>query len=145
MKKDKIVVFNSGCCINNPGYGTWNVFVYKNHEQILTANGSDEHTTTNTMELRAVLESFKLIETLPIDEQQSVVIYNQTDYVKWSLNSWVQKCLNNGMWTTNSGKPIHNTSMWIELTNYLKKHPSITICNISDCSNVDYITIMSKV
>ena len=139
---DKILVVNKGTCVNTAGYGTWEVCAYRNGSKIRITNGSEDYTTTNTMELRAVVESFKLIDTMTTEKTQKVIIYNQTDYVKWSLGSWVPTCVNKGEWTTNSGKPINNTGMWIELLNYLKKYPYISMRNVNECANDDYMAIV---
>lgn len=106
-------IYTDGGCSGNPGPGAWaSILVYNsNKKQIL---GSEEHTTNNRMELKAVI--FALIEVLnnPQIPDQHISIYTDSQYVKKGITQWIERWQKNG-WKNFNKKPVKNQDLWKQL------------------------------
>lgn len=56
------VIYTDGSCIGNPGPGGWAFCLIENGNEYMMS-GNEENTTNNRMELRAVIESLKLLSS----------------------------------------------------------------------------------
>lgn len=87
-------VFTDGFCEPNPGYGGWGA-VKVVHGQILKeAHGHEDPTTNNRMELRALIEGFKMLdpeEVLPVYTDSQLCVNTITLWAAgWAANGWTR-------------------------------------------------------
>jgi len=61
--KPEIIVYTDGACSGNPGPGGWGVYLEFNGKS-KTLSGSENPTTNNRMEMRAVIEALRALKTL---------------------------------------------------------------------------------
>ncbi|MCP5040498.1 MAG: ribonuclease HI [bacterium] len=112
----KTGVFTDGSCDPNPGPGGWG-YVWVDNDEILHAdNGFDPDTTNNRMELRALIEAYKM---LPEDGEQ--VIYSDSKICVNTVNEWAEGWEKRG-WKRKSG-PIKNLELVKQLYALSKTHP----------------------
>ena len=58
----KVEIYTDGACSYNPGPGGWcAILIYKGHEKVVS--GGEASTTNNRMELTAVIEGLKQLNT----------------------------------------------------------------------------------
>jgi ribonuclease HI len=112
---NKIKLYTDGACKGNPGIGGWGVLV-KTENQHKELSGFSKSTTNNRMELIAVIEGLKTIES---DEE--IIITTDSQYVKNGINQWIFNWKKNG-WVTANKKPVANKELWIELDTCVAKH-----------------------
>lgn len=109
---NKLNIYTDGACSGNPGPGGWSV-VWYGKGKILNRSGGSKNTTNNQMELVAVLEALKLIESKS----------NKITYDICSDSAYVVNAINNGWlyswrkndWMTQSGDPVKNAYIWQDL------------------------------
>lgn len=82
-----IDLHTDGACSGNPGPGGWcSILVFQGAEKELS--GSDNYTTNNQMELRAVLEGLKYIRTMTF-KALDISLYSDSQYVVRTINEWL--------------------------------------------------------
>lgn len=114
--EDKIEIYTDGACSGNPGAGGWGaVLLYKQHTKKIS--GSEQDTTNNRMEMRAVIESLKAIKKISAD----VIVYTDSKYVQNGISEWIHGWKKNG-WKNAAKKPIKNVDLWMELDEESAKH-----------------------
>ena len=101
-----IIAFTDGSGINKKnhkfyGYGGWGAYILINGREYYLQDGYRK-TTTNRMEIRAILEVLKFIK----DKNNKVLIYSDSQYVvktimlgwyyKWESCGWY--CKNSDLW-----------------------------------------------
>lgn len=104
-------VYTDGSCLGNPGAGGWAFLVIHNDEGQTRKWGSYINTTNNQMELQAVIEAIKYINTC---EKEKTDLYTDSNYVKKGITEWIQSWKNNN-WKNSSNKEIKNLQLWKEL------------------------------
>lgn len=110
---DVVRLYTDGACSGNPGPGGWAVVWYNGKGKILDKRGGSNNTTNNRMELVAVLEALKLIQSKS----------NKVTYDVCSDSAYVVNAINNGWlynwrinsWQTALGDPVKNADVWQEL------------------------------
>lgn len=102
---EKIIVYTDGSCyVHNRkigGYGA--VLIYK--KTIMEIYGGEIYTTNNRMEVKAVIESLKCINTINIP----IRIYSDSNYVIKGTNEWINQ------WIYRDWKNVKNVDLWKEL------------------------------
>ena len=112
----EVVIYTDGACSGNPGVGGYcAILMYNGHERVVS--GSENQTTNNRMELKAVIEGLKCLK-----EKCSVKVYSDSQYItdafnKGWLNEWVKKG-----WKTADKKPVKNLDLWQDLMALLENH-----------------------
>lgn len=120
----KIDLHTDGACSGNPGPGGWcSILVYKDNEKQIS--GTEQHTTNNQMELRAVLEGLKMVKR-PCE----INLYSDSQYVVRSINEWLPG------WVKANFKGKANIDMWKEYLELSKEH-KITAIHVK-AHNGDY-------
>ena len=113
--KNKIIVYTDGACIGNPGLGGWGaIIIIKNIEKKIS--GGSELTTNNRMEMLAVIEALKFIESSSL-----ITIYTDSQYIIKGISSWIIKWKENN-WTSSNRKPIKNIDLWKKIDVLTIKH-----------------------
>ena len=108
MASEKIHVYTDGACAGNPGNGGWGVSIELNDESV-KLSGSEEGTTNNRMELRAVIEALKYFSN-----ETKLVIFTDSKYVMLGIQEWRKNWKINN-WRTSQKKPVKNKELWQEL------------------------------
>ena len=115
MKKE-VTIYTDGACSGNPGPGGWGaILMYR--EQKKELSGFEPDTTNNRMELRAVIEAVRALNTAC-----SIKIHTDSAYV---CNAFHQGWLNNWKangWKTSSKRDVENQDLWRELQDVLSAH-----------------------
>lgn len=115
MKKtSEITVFTDGACLGNPGPGGWAYTIVLPSEEVRELAGFEAATTNNRMELRAVVESLKVIQ----NENEKALIYLDSQYVISGATQWIFAWKNRD-WKTKEGKNVEHTELWKELAELL--------------------------
>jgi ribonuclease HI len=113
-------VFTDGACAGNPGPGGWGVVFVENNEVVDQRYGHDPQTTNNRMELKALIEAFKL---LPKDAE--VTVYSDSQLCVNTLNEWAAGWEKRG-WRRKGG-PIKNLELVKEAYALSQAHPNVTL------------------
>lgn len=106
---DVIRLYTDGACSGNPGPGGWSV-VWYGKNKILDKSGGSKSATNNQMELVAVLEALKLIESK--SNKKTYEICSDSAYVVNAINNgWLYSWRKNN-WKTQSGDSVKNAGIW---------------------------------
>lgn len=105
---DKVTIYTDGACKGNPGAGGWGALL---QAQGATKEiwGGEHGTTNNRMELRAVIESLKLLK-----RPCHITLYLDSEYVRKGITEWIHGWKAKG-WRTASKQPVKNAELWQEL------------------------------
>ena len=111
-----VTLYTDGACSGNPGPGGWGaILCYGEHE--LSLSGGEAHTTTNRMELTAVIEGLKKLK-----EPCIVELYSDSKYVIDALSKgWAWGWKKKG-WVKSDKKPALNPDLWDVLLALTQKH-----------------------
>ena len=111
-----VTLYTDGACSGNPGPGGWGaVLLYGSHRKELS--GGAPSTTTNRMELTAVIEALKLLK-----EPCQVALYSDSKYVIDALEKgWAWGWKRRG-WVKSDKKPALNPDLWEELLQLTQIH-----------------------
>ena len=106
---DNIInIWTDGACSGNPGPGGWGVLIkYKKSTKKLS--GSEDDTTNNRMEMTAVINALKYLET-----GLTINLYTDSKYVKDGTTKWIHNWKKNN-WKNSNKKDVKNKDLWIEL------------------------------
>ncbi len=109
----KIYLFSDGSSLGNPGAGGYCAILrFKNHEKII--KGGEKGATNNQMELKAVIEGLKALNT-PCE----VEITSDSTYVVKGINEWLEN------WEKKHFIKIKNPELWKEYVEVSKSHKII--------------------
>ncbi len=111
----RIELFTDGACSGNPGLGGWGaVLRFRGVEKEVC--GAEEATTNNRMELKAVIESLKLLK-----EPCEVDLTTDSQYVMKGATEWMPQWVKNS-WRTADKKPVKNSDLWQEIFHLQRTH-----------------------
>ena len=110
-----IKIYTDGACSGNPGPGGWG-FVIFNDKDPIERYGGESETTNNRMEMMAVIEALKIL-----DSDGPVQLYTDSQYVKNGINDWINSWKRNG-WKTAAKKPVKNKDLWLEIDRLVEEH-----------------------
>jgi ribonuclease HI len=79
-----------------------------------TLSGRDMSTTNNRMELTAVLNGLKDVNSHPVWRTAEIVFHTDSQYVQRGITKWINTWERNG-WLTSGKKPVKNQDLWREL------------------------------
>ena len=108
-------VFTDGSAIPNPGPGGWGVVWVEGGEVVSRAHGHDPDTTNNRMELRALIEAFKM---LPADA--AIDVHSDSELCVNTITKWAPAWERRG-WKRKTG-PIRNLDLVRELLERYRAH-----------------------
>ena len=116
MNNDNIIrIWTDGACSGNPGAGGWGVLI-KDNNTVEKLSGSEAITTNNRMEMIAVINALK-----SINSNKRIVIFTDSKYVKDGINSWINNWKINN-WKNSQKKDVKNKDLWQELDMLTKKY-----------------------
>ena len=101
----QVEIYTDGACKGNPGPGGWGAVMRRGgHEKELS--GSAPATTNNRMELTAVIEALRALNS-PCD----VALHTDSCYVIDGITKWIFGWQKNG-WKNAAKKPVLNIDLW---------------------------------
>lgn len=109
------VVYTDGACSGNPGPGGWAWAV----EGGAFANGAEQHTTNQRMEITAALEAVRAIEG------HLEVVSDSTYVVNCFRDRWWEAWLKKG-WVNSQRKPVANRDLWEPLVELVRSRGDVT-------------------
>jgi ribonuclease HI len=109
-------VFTDGSCEGNPGPGGWGVVWVDDDRIVGEAHGSDPATTNNRMELRALIEAFRMLPP-----ESDAVVYSDSQLCVKTITEWAPGWAARG-WRRKTG-PIANLELVQELYALARAHP----------------------
>ena len=110
-----IKIWTDGACSGNPGPGGWGVLI-KDNNTVEELSGSESITTNNRMEMIAVINALK-----NINSNKKIVIFTDSKYVKDGISSWINNWKINN-WKNSQKKDVKNKDLWQELDILTKKY-----------------------
>ncbi len=122
-----ITFYADGSCIHNanvsgnangPGGYASQMYLDTNPTPFHTISGGNAYTTNNRMEIAAVLETLKYLDSHHL--HQTLVIYSDSQYVINSINTWLAG------WAKKNFSGIKNPELWKEVHTYIAKFPKVT-------------------
>lgn len=113
-------VFTDGSCTGNPGPGGWGAVKVADGAIIDERHGHEPLTTNNQMELRALIEAYRML-----DPGETAVIYSDSLYCVKTINIWAAGWEDKG-WKTTSG-PVKNLDLVQELLALARTNPNATV------------------
>jgi len=121
LSKPEIIVYTDGACSGNPGPGGWGVYLEFNGKS-KTLSGSENPTTNNRMEMRAVIEALRALKKpcKAIIHSDSALIINT--FTKGWIKGWLQK-----NWIKSDKKPVENRDLWEEMLEVMQQHEVVWV------------------
>ncbi len=117
----QICLTTDGACIRNPGRGGWACVLRFGNQRKEELFGSEEHTTNNRMELRAVIEGLKTLR-----EPCEVTVVTDSQYVKNGITQWLTEWKAHGWRKKSKGssgtREVLNRDLWQELEGAMARH-----------------------
>lgn len=113
-----IKIYTDGSCHPKVLRGTWAATLFVGNEKI-SLQGLEENTTHNRMELLAVINAMRQIDTLNLSAQK-IQIYSDSQYVV-NLSSRMDKLEANNF-ITKAGKQLQNSDLLQILIKQIRTH-----------------------
>ena len=114
---DNIIIYTDGGCRGNPGLGAWaSILISEKHSLRLEIGESEELTTNNKMEMKAVIKALELLK-----KSHNIKVYSDSAYLVNGMNEWIYSWQKNN-WIKSDKKPVENKEYWIKLIELSKKH-----------------------
>lgn len=111
----KVNIYTDGSSLGNPGASGWCALLeYKKKNDSLVylqISGAESYSTNGRMELKAVIESLKMLK-----EPCSVEIFTDSRYVVDSIMQYLPKWMEKGF------KNVKHTDLWGEYLHLAKQH-----------------------
>ena len=111
-------VFTDGSCDPNPGPGGWGAVKASDGEIIEERHGQEKQTTNNRMELKALIEGYKMLredEDLPVFSDSALCVNTITKWAAaWERNGWTRG---------KKREEIKNLDLVKELCQLAESHP----------------------
>ncbi len=113
---ENVNLYTDGACSGNPGPGGY-CAILQLGEHIKYISGSENPTTNNRMELRAVIEGLNALK-----RPCCVKVVSDSKYVCDAINSnWLSSWKKKN-WKKSNGKPVLNPELWQQLDALLQIH-----------------------
>ena len=119
-------IHTDGACSGNPGPGGFAAIIEvgEHGESRFTVTGGDPDTTNNRMELSAVTEAVRLLNSQSDLRHSHLIIYSDSQYIVNAFNdNWIESWKRKG-WRTAKKQPVANKDLWEALLRELSPHPT---------------------
>ena len=114
---DNIIIYTDGGCRGNPGLGAWaSILISEKHSLRLEIGESEEMTTNNKMEMKAVIKALERLK-----KSHNIKVYSDSAYLVNGMNEWIYSWQKNN-WIKSDKKPVENKEYWIKLIELSKNH-----------------------
>ena len=84
-------IYTDGACIGNPGPGGWGVVILQENDNFFLSGG-EKNTTNNRMEITAVIEGLKNVDS------KDLTVYSDSTYVINTITKGWKKNKNQDLW-----------------------------------------------
>lgn len=115
-------VFTDGSCDPNPGPGGWGAVKASDGQIVEERHGQEKQTTNNRMELKALIEGYKMLredEELPVFSDSALCVNTITKWAPgWERNGWTRG---------KKREAIKNLDLVQELYAAAKEHPKASL------------------
>jgi ribonuclease HI len=128
VENTHLVIYTDGACSGNPGPGAYGIIILANNQVKHKYAVFAGNTTSNRMELSALLWVLKYVSAPTID------IYSDSNYVVQGINNWLAGWKKNN-WKTTSGS-VKNLDLWQEVD--LLMHNNIRLHWVKGHNNNPY-------
>lgn len=109
----KLRIYTDGSCNFKDGKGGYAaIFVDEKNRIIDQIAGSSIQTTSNRMEMQALISGFQHAQRTFNFTQ--VTFYSDSNYVVRGCNDWMSRWLLNS-WRNSAGKPVKNLDLWVRM------------------------------
>src|SRR3990170_4514567 len=115
-------VFTDGCCEPNPGPGGWGVVKVVNGQIAEERDGYEERTTNNGMELRALIEGYKMLSV-----QDDLPVFTDSELCVNTITKWAAKWARNGWARGKKRAEIKNLDLVRELYDLAESRPKVKL------------------
>ena len=106
---NKIVIYTDGACKGNPGPGGWGALLRAADGAEKELCGGELETTTNRMEMMAVIEALSALK-----RPCHVILFVDSQYVLKGMTEWLHGWKAKG-WRTAAKQPVKNVDLWQRL------------------------------
>lgn len=113
-------IFTDGACSGNPGPGGWAAVRVVDDVLIEERHGREDRTTNNRMEMRALIEAFRM---LPADSTET--IWSDSNLCVRTLNEWAEGWKRRG-WKRKTG-PVENLDLVREAYELKRSRPGVEL------------------
>ena len=113
-------VFTDGACSGNPGPGGWAAVHVVADAVVEERHGAEPRTTNNRMELRALIEAYRM---LPADSRAT--IWSDSNLCVQTINVWAAGWQRRG-WKRKTG-PVENLDLVREAYDLARQHPRVRL------------------
>jgi ribonuclease HI len=107
-----ITIHTDGGCLGNPGPGGW-AFILASESGESSSSGSENPTTNNRMELKAVIHALEKVKS-EFPAHGEVSVSTDSQYVQKGITQWINGWKRNG-WKTSAKEPVKNRDLWERL------------------------------
>ena len=118
----EVVLYTDGACRGNPGPGGWAAILkHSATGKVRKLTGGSPQTTNNRMELTAVIEGLKAIDS---SKPLRIHLVSDSEYVLRGLAEWIDGWIAND-WRRGKkagAAPVLNVELWQELHGLTQKH-----------------------
>ncbi len=116
-------LFTDGSCEHNPnGPGGWGAVRVRNGVVMVQKCGHSPETTSNRMELTALIEAYKMLAP---DEE--AVVYTDNRYGQNIASAWARTWKRNGWTRGKKHEPVENLDLVQELYALVEAHPLVRV------------------
>ncbi|MCO6431116.1 MAG: ribonuclease HI [Deltaproteobacteria bacterium] len=113
-------LFTDGSARPNPGPGGWAAVLVKDNKVLQQLHGFEESTTNNRMELTALIEGIKLLDT-----GEEIEVYSDSELCVNTITKWAPSWERNN-WRRKTG-PIANLDLVQQLYALCKQRPKVRL------------------
>lgn len=110
-------LFTDGFCEPNPGSGGWGAVKVREGQILQELHGGEADTTNNRMELKALIEGYKML-----DVNEALPVYSDSELCVNTITKWAAAWRRKG-WRKKGGE-IKNLDLVKELFDLAASHPS---------------------
>ncbi len=116
-------IYSDGSCDNKTGHGGWG-WCISTKKQDFEMSGLAFNTTSNRMEMMAIINALKFLSTLSVGNKKKT-LYTDSRYVADGINQWVYKWSKDN-WQEAEDRQIKNLDLWKKLYD-LEQKSSVVI------------------
>ena len=119
---ETVTIHTDGACTGNPGPGGFAAIIQISSAETTTITGGDPATTNNRMELSAIIEAIRILNSMPAMHDCPITVRTDSQYIVNAFKEdWIDRWERNG-WRTAKSKPVANQDLWRDLLQQIEHH-----------------------